>query len=77
MVVQHYTEVLTSCRWLAAADGPARGLNSSSNQQPAELFSFGAAESECGAASVRRRHHRVSVAVHRRQALEADGLPLG
>lgn len=58
------------------ADGAAGRIRPSSNQQPAELFPPGAAEPERGAASVLRRHHRVSVAVHGGQTLETNGLPL-
>lgn len=61
---------------LSTADGAAGRVHSSSNQQPAELFPPGAAEPERGAASVLRRHQRVSVAVHGRQTLETDRLPL-
>lgn len=61
---------------LSAADGAGGRLCYSSHQRSAELFSFRVAEPQCGSKTVHISHQRLSVALHTRQTLETDGLPL-
>lgn len=58
------------------ADGAAGRLHPSPNEQPAQLFSPGAAEPECRAATLQHSHHRLSVALHARQTLATNRVPL-
>lgn len=61
---------------LFLADGATGWVHSSSNEQPAQLFSPGAAEPQRRTATFHHSHHWLSVALHTRQTLEADCLPL-
>lgn len=61
---------------LSAADWAGGGVSSSSHQLSVELFSSGASEPQCGTETLHHSHQRLSVALHTRQTLETDGLPL-
>lgn len=61
---------------LSLADRAAGRLHPSPNEQPAKLLAPGAAEPQRRAATFQHSHHRLSVALHARQTLETDRVPL-